>query len=231
MDENTAHNQIDGLLTELNFYRNILGSLPVIIYINEFQECGNPLSCRNIWSNKVALEYLGCTQEEITALGYNFFVNYIHPDDLDLIPLTMELMPTIKSNPVFVGMSRIRTKYNPEYRWTYGFGSILETFPDESFKKMLFAVFVISDEIHCQKQFQLLLQEISLLKNTIRLTVLSKREREILELITKGKSDSTIAKELFISVKTVKKHHNNILVKLGIHKSTELVAFAKEYGY
>lgn len=60
--------------------------------------------------------------------------------------------------------------------------------------------------------------------------MLSRREKEVLQNIAKGRSDSDISKILFISLRTAKKHHNNILHKLSLHKTTELVALAKECG-
>jgi DNA-binding NarL/FixJ family response regulator len=48
------------------------------------------------------------------------------------------------------------------------------------------------------------------------LTSLSKREIEILELIIEGLENKAIAKKLFISVKTVEFHKENLKQKLGI---------------
>jgi DNA-binding CsgD family transcriptional regulator len=52
---------------------------------------------------------------------------------------------------------------------------------------------------------------------------LTEREVEILALVAKGKTNLEIAQNLVISVGTVKKHVENIKVKLGVHRRTELV--------
>jgi DNA-binding NarL/FixJ family response regulator len=55
---------------------------------------------------------------------------------------------------------------------------------------------------------------------------LSTREREIFGLLVGGNSNSAIARELCISVKTVETHREHILRKLGCHSIVELVRFA-----
>lgn len=55
---------------------------------------------------------------------------------------------------------------------------------------------------------------------------LTKREREILLLITKGRSNQEIADELFITLKTVKTHVSNILSKLDVSDRTQAVIYA-----
>jgi DNA-binding NarL/FixJ family response regulator len=56
------------------------------------------------------------------------------------------------------------------------------------------------------------------------LNVLSRREREVLNLMLKGFSNKAIAENLFISEKTVKTHIYNFYKKLGISRRTEAVS-------
>ena len=55
---------------------------------------------------------------------------------------------------------------------------------------------------------------------------LTKREYEILGLVASGKSNRELAESLFISIKTVETHKTNILEKLGLKNTTELVKYA-----
>ncbi|HYC86065.1 MAG TPA: response regulator transcription factor [Chryseosolibacter sp.] len=55
---------------------------------------------------------------------------------------------------------------------------------------------------------------------------LTKRENEILELIASGKTNQEVADSLFISTKTVETHKANILEKLGLRNTAELVKYA-----
>ena len=55
---------------------------------------------------------------------------------------------------------------------------------------------------------------------------LSAREREILRLVTEGKDNATIARELFISPYTVKNHISNILLKLHVSNRIQAAVLA-----
>ncbi|MEM9888219.1 MAG: response regulator transcription factor [Bacteroidota bacterium] len=59
---------------------------------------------------------------------------------------------------------------------------------------------------------------------------LSKREKEILSLISQGYTSVGISEALFISKHTVETHRKNILRKLNFNSSTELVKFAVQQG-
>lgn len=60
-------------------------------------------------------------------------------------------------------------------------------------------------------------------------TELSKREKEVLKLILHEKSNNEIAEELFISVRTVETHKNNLLLKTGAKNVAGLVFYAIEH--
>jgi DNA-binding CsgD family transcriptional regulator len=60
---------------------------------------------------------------------------------------------------------------------------------------------------------------------------LTTREREVLKLIAEGKSSKETAELLFISVRTVEHHRENIKRKLGLKKLSDLVRYAITKGY
>ncbi|MDR6458705.1 DNA-binding NarL/FixJ family response regulator [Chryseobacterium vietnamense] len=57
---------------------------------------------------------------------------------------------------------------------------------------------------------------------------ISKREKEVLELICKQYNTSEIADQLFISSRTVEGHRNNLLLKTGAKNTAGLVVYAIE---
>lgn len=59
---------------------------------------------------------------------------------------------------------------------------------------------------------------------------LNDREREILQLIAEGHSNKEISNLLFISPKTVDNHRTNLMRKLNIHTTADLVRWATKKG-
>lgn len=67
------------------------------------------------------------------------------------------------------------------------------------------------------------------LSNLTEIDAVSPREKQIIRLVSLGKSNSQIASELFISPETVKKHLSNAFKKLGVDSRFELIA--RIYNY
>jgi DNA-binding NarL/FixJ family response regulator len=61
-------------------------------------------------------------------------------------------------------------------------------------------------------------------------SVLTAREREVLQLMAEGKSTANIAELLHISIKTVETHRQQIMHKLGIRSVAELTKYAIREG-
>ncbi len=57
---------------------------------------------------------------------------------------------------------------------------------------------------------------------------LSKRERDILRLTAEGKTAKEIGEVIFLSRRTIENYKNNILKKLNLHKTNELIKYAIE---
>lgn len=62
------------------------------------------------------------------------------------------------------------------------------------------------------------------------LTDLTERESEVLAYLAEGSSNNQIAEALTISPKTVARHRENLMRKLGLHSRSDLVKYAIRHG-
>jgi DNA-binding NarL/FixJ family response regulator len=67
---------------------------------------------------------------------------------------------------------------------------------------------------------------VSLRKQTEELPLISRREREVLQLIADGFTNAEIAEKLFISVPTVNTHRKSLLAKFGVNNTAGLIKLA-----
>ncbi len=68
-------------------------------------------------------------------------------------------------------------------------------------------------------------------QTTQRLPSLTKREREIMDLLSQGLTGEDVAERLFLSSETVKTHIRNAMSKLEAHTRVHAVAIALREGY
>lgn len=60
---------------------------------------------------------------------------------------------------------------------------------------------------------------------------LTPREREVLKLVAEGKTTKEIADELFVSTRTIESHRANMMEKLHVHNTAELIKVAVNQGF
>lgn len=58
----------------------------------------------------------------------------------------------------------------------------------------------------------------------------TKREKQIVDLMSKGRSTKDIAGDLNLSLKTVRAHKFNAMRKAGVHNAVNLIQFAVREG-
>jgi DNA-binding NarL/FixJ family response regulator len=60
---------------------------------------------------------------------------------------------------------------------------------------------------------------------------LTLREKQVLKLVAEGKTSEEIAGLLFISARTVQNHRANVMKKLSLKRTADLVKYAIRHGY
>lgn len=63
-------------------------------------------------------------------------------------------------------------------------------------------------------------------QEALKKELLTSREEEILRLVVEGKTSKQIGQALYISPRTVENYKNNLLKKLGLNKTSDLIKYA-----
>ena len=80
------------------------------------------------------------------------------------------------------------------------------------------------------KEIRVAAQPFSVNETRLRELGITRREREILELIAMGLSNREIAEKLFVSENTIKTHSSRLFDKLSAKRRTQAVQIGKELG-
>jgi DNA-binding CsgD family transcriptional regulator len=212
-------------MEDLSFYKQILDRIPAIVYVNQIDDLNDFTTSKNIYLSPLALNHLTFNREEIDKMGHEFFFKIMHPDDFKVGPDSINYLD-MKEGDSYGGFQRILYK-DGNYHWSYGYGAVLE-WKDGKPWRFINCQIDLDNKMHTHEQFMELVKENSMLKNMLILQSLTKREKEIAGLIANGKTDKEISNELFISLKTAKTHRNNIIKKLNLKNTADLVRFAVE---
>lgn len=106
---------------------------------------------------------------------------------------------------------------------------ILKECSQEEFLGALYAA-IKREKFFCGKVIDAIVEKHFPKNDTCEPSNLSGREIEIIRLIAQGLTNKKIAHKLFLSVHTVSTHRKNVLHKLKLNNSSELVAFAIKKG-
>ncbi len=109
-------------------------------------------------------------------------------------------------------------------------GYLLKNTGKQELKKAITAVY--KGEIYLPRTVRdiLLSDSIGHQPGTSFIPKLTRREKEVLDLVASEHTNSEIAEKLFISSKTVESHRNNLLQKLGARNTAGLIKSAMEKG-
>lgn len=88
---------------------------------------------------------------------------------------------------------------------------------------------VLKDKMYLGVSMEHIARPLSIIPSD-NLPALTKREKEILQLISEGMTNNQIAEKLFISPLTVDSHRKNLLTKLNVNNTASLIKLAVQSG-
>lgn len=191
-------------------------------------------------------EFLGlapqdCCREILDSLDEDCIYNRIHPEDI-VLKRTLELqffnflLGIVPDERIsYRSCCKIRMlNGNKEYRYISNQTQILKNSPNGS----MWLVLCLYDLSPNQSPVQGIESRIFnnhtgciiTLPQNLKAVQLSRREKEVLELIKRGQLSKEISEGLSISIHTVNRHRQNILTKLRVANSLEAVLRADQMG-
>ncbi len=104
---------------------------------------------------------------------------------------------------------------------------------DDSFDRILFAIHEIraGRKSYSAEIASFIVEDYNLIRDSqMSQEILTRREKEILKMIAGGMTNREIGKSLEISPRTIQTHRTNIMQKLDLKNTAEMVKFAIERG-
>lgn len=197
--------------------------LPGVILVNDLKDF------QNVYMSKSGCDYLQTSPEELLIMGSEYFSDrYFREDEIKWIAEAfMNMIEVGDQSQVCSFVQNVRPSKNADWRKFHLSGKLLDGYDGH---------------------FICMAQETSSAGNAIRqigkalnfnapepvpfqkFSSLTKREKEIFQLVAKGYTNQQISDTLFISLATVLTHRKNIYAKLGLNKLSDVIRYADMFG-
>lgn len=178
--------------------------------------------------NQRGLDHFRLSLGKITLLGYEFFEKILNSGKINKYNIELEKSFDLSAHFIMMGIFNIKTSEKRQ-SFTYNPFNVLEYFDNGMPKRILCVAFELKENNYQDgNPMAIILNEINNINVKLNNSNFTRREKQILALIVKGKTDKDISNELFISAETAKKHRHNLIKKSGVNNTAELVSYAKD---
>ena len=220
--------ELAGGLKDNEFISGIITGVDALIYINK-NISGKDKKRIMLWSNRKEEELFGYTLDEVNAeLLKQGLKDSKKPDHLKVIFDSWDFLADMDTGP-YSAVFRVPDR-NGRYMWLYATEHKFKWNAGDSIDKYIGIAINITGKINGDKKLRGILNENLKLKNRIKLNRLTGREKEVLELIADGLTNTEIAEKLKLSRHTVDTHRMHLLKKLRVKNTAGLVRFATSCG-
>lgn len=181
------------------------------------------------YMNTWGCENLRHSMEEINALGDEYYSKFFVPgESARLLDGMKDYFERDDESELYSFFQQVRIGSKFEYKWFYTICKLMKENIESQNPSGLFLLSIPMHGINpmVNKVSKLLDDNEFVAENYKKFVLLTKREKEIISLLTEGKSSPEIADQLFISRHTVSTHRKNIANKLNITSFAELLKFA-----
>ena len=207
-----------------HFSLHDIGDLvPGAIIVHDIQ------ALKTTYMNSWGCEALGHSMDEINAMGEDYYNKFFLPEEVRLfVPGMANYFQREDYSSLYSFFHQVRTGPKMEFSWHHAVCKFLRNGNDVNKPTELIMVAnpVSGMGLMVNKVNKLLDENVFVVKKYKLFVLLSKREKEIITLLTNGRSSNDIADLLFISTHTVQAHRKSINKKLELNSFADLVHFA-----
>ena len=185
-----------------------------------------------VYMSKRGRDQLGVTNEELVAMGPEYLVRFFNPEEAkQYSPKLLDFLQRQDENEIISVLQQVRPSPERPYSWHISGIKIIHK-DENGIPLLLMTVAIPVDSVHelAQKAQRFLDENNYLKRNQHLFQSLTKRETELLKLFAKGITNESIAKQLYISDKTVATHRKNIKRKLNCKTNYDCTYFAQAFN-
>lgn len=203
-----------------------IDELPCVVIVHNIQR-GFAVE----FMSKRGIKLLGISEAELLSMGDDYYTQFFNPEEYqDYNKKIFDLLQNPDAEKIMSFFQQVKGRKSEGWTWYMTTFKIF-MFDEKGLPLLLITTaFPIDPEHQITTKVARLLKENNFLrKNTHSFSKLSKREKEILQLMALGMGSQEIADKLFISLNTVKTHRKRVVQKLEIKNSYDLNEYARAF--
>ena len=187
----------------------------------------HPQQMHLTWMSRRMENDLQKDSKEVELLGTQFMAQIIHEDTTRLVlPHLLAFIARADDTEVTGFIQKIR--HTPRTSYEFYYTTVKYSQNQNQFFCQSLSFKNLETSISCIPTLTSLNEMI--IKYFREFELLTKREKEVLKLIAMGESNKRIGEMLHISALTVKTHRQNILRKLNVNRTSDLIKIALAFG-
>lgn len=189
-------------------------------------------SLSTAYMNKNGCNVLKHNVEELAAQGPEYFQHFFVPHEINQVVSTyLDMHREQDASRIYTFVHRVKPLDATQYKWYFAAARLLFTPGQPVSDKVMLIVNEVDSLGSIARKINNVLEESDWMKkNFKKFCLLTRREKEIINLVASGKSSSEIADLLLLSKFTVKTHRRNIATKLETSSFAYLHKFAVTFG-
>jgi DNA-binding CsgD family transcriptional regulator len=180
------------------------------------------------YMNNWGCDTLDHSLDEINALGSEYYEKFFPGQAESLLSGMRDFFKRGDQSETYGFFQQVKVCHKFNYNWFYTICKLMRGNEEKERPASLFLLSIPMSGMDpvVNKVNKLLDGNEFVAKHYKKFALLTKREKEIISLLSEGKSSPEIADQLFISKHTVSTHRKNITNKLDINSFAELLKFA-----